>query len=61
MKPDPVLAEVWRVKDKLSAEANYDVATLFKQLKEIERTSGRKYVSLEQPRKTSVKRKKQLR
>ncbi len=60
MKPDPVLAEVWRVKDKLSAEANYNVATLFKQLKEIERTSGRKYVSLE-PRKASAKPKKQSR
>jgi len=60
MKPDPVLAEVWRVKDKLSAEANYNVATLFKQLKEIERTSGRKYVSLE-PRKPSAKPKKQSR
>lgn len=60
MKPDPVLAEVWRIKDKLSAEANYDVATLFKQLKEIERTSGRKYVSLE-PRKPSGKRRKEAR
>ena len=60
MKPDPILAEVWRVKDKLSAEANYDVATLFKQLKETERTSGRKYVSLEK-RKPSAKRNKQSR
>lgn len=60
MKPDPILAEVWRVKDKLSAEANYDVTTLFKQLKETERTSGRKYVSFE-PRKPASKRKKQPR
>ena len=60
MKPDPILAEVWRVKDKLSAEANYDVATLFKQLKEAERTSGRKYVSFKPP-KPSAKRKKQPR
>jgi hypothetical protein len=60
MKPDPILAEVWRVKDKLSAEANYDVATLFMQLREIEHTSGRKYVSLEK-HKPSAKRKKQSR
>ncbi len=45
MKPDQVLAEVWRTKDKLAAEAHYDVATLFDHLRETERTSGRNYVS----------------
>ncbi|NJM54763.1 MAG: hypothetical protein HC841_01485 [Verrucomicrobiae bacterium] len=60
MQPDPVLAEVWRAKDNLASEANYDVATLFKQLRETEHTSGRKYVSLES-RKPSAKRKKQAR
>ena len=58
MKPDPILAEVWRTKDKLAAEVNYDVATLFQKLRETERTSGHNYVSLE-PRKPA-KRKKLL-
>ena len=58
MKPDPILAEVWRAKDKLAAEANYDVATLFKQLRETERASGRHYVDLSKPAKPITKRKK---
>ena len=58
MKPDPILAEVWRTKDKLAAEVNYDVATLFKQLRETERTSGRHYVDLSKSAKPAAKRKK---
>jgi hypothetical protein len=56
MKPDPILAEVWRTKDKLAAEVNYDVATLFARLRETERTSGRNYVSLE-PKKPAKRKK----
>ncbi len=59
MKPDPILAEVWRTKDKLAAEVDYDVATLFQKLRETERTSGHYYVSIESRKPT--KRKKAVR
>ncbi len=44
MKPDPVLKEVWKVKDALAAKHNYDVDAMFRDLRQIQKTSGRKYV-----------------
>jgi hypothetical protein len=34
MKSDPILQEVWDIKDRLAAEAGYDVDRFFDQLKE---------------------------
>lgn len=34
MKSNPLLEEVWRIKDQLAAEAGYDVDRFFDQLKE---------------------------
>ncbi len=33
MKPDPILEEVWRIKDQLAAEAGYDVDRFFENLR----------------------------
>ena len=44
MKPDAVLKEVWKAKDKLAAKYNYDVDAMFRDLQERQKTSGRKYV-----------------
>ena len=52
MKADAVLEEVWKIKDTLAAKHNYDVATLFRDLRKREKSSGRKYVRLK-PRKTT--------
>ena len=32
MKPDPILEELWRVKDALAREADYDIARIFAEL-----------------------------
>jgi hypothetical protein len=34
MKPNPILQEIWDIKDRLAAEAGYDVDRFFDQLKE---------------------------
>ena len=34
MKTDPILQEVWDIKDQLAAEAGYDLNRFFKQLRE---------------------------
>ena len=33
MKPDPILEEVWRIKDDLAREAGYDVHRMFENLR----------------------------
>jgi hypothetical protein len=33
MKSNPILEEVWRIKDQLAAEAGYDVDRFFEQLR----------------------------
>ncbi|MBM3840775.1 MAG: hypothetical protein FJ398_23005 [Verrucomicrobia bacterium] len=41
MKPDPILEELWRVKDDLAREAGYDIARTFAELRAAEgRHSG---------------------
>lgn len=42
---DEVLREVWKNRDKMSAEAGFDVDRLFDQLRERQKTSGHKVVS----------------
>jgi hypothetical protein len=33
MQPNPILEEVWKTKDRLAAEASYDVDLFFEQLR----------------------------
>lgn len=33
MKSNPILEEVWRIKDQLAAEAGYDMDRFFEQLR----------------------------
>jgi hypothetical protein len=44
MTPDPLLKEIWDGKDSLAARDNYDVDTLFRRLRQLQQTSGRRYV-----------------
>jgi hypothetical protein len=36
MKPDPILEEIWKVKDRLAREANYDTNRFFDILRQWE-------------------------
>ncbi len=36
MKPDPILEELWRVKDDLGREAGYDIDCIFAELRAAE-------------------------
>ena len=44
-KPDPVIAELWAVKDAYAAEFDFDTDTICDHLAAVEKTSGRHYVS----------------
>jgi hypothetical protein len=47
MKPDPILEEIWRVKDTLAREAGYDVDRVFDELQRLtadERNAGRRII-----------------
>ena len=55
MTPDPVIAELHRIKDDIAKEFNYDVHALFEHIRQLEKTSGRTYVSFVKPKKTSKK------
>lgn len=50
MYEDDVIEEVWRVKDEIAAEFNYDVHALADALRKDEGKDGRKVVSLEPKR-----------
>lgn len=43
---DLVLQEIWRIKDKLSAERGHDVHRLFADLRKREKTSGHPLANL---------------
>ena len=43
--PDPMVAEVRRIRDEYAAKFNYDLNAIFRDIKERERKSGRTYVS----------------
>jgi hypothetical protein len=45
MRGDPVIEELWRIKDEIAAEYNYDIRAMGKALQEAERRSGRQVVS----------------
>jgi len=42
---DPIVAEVRRIRDEHAVGFNYDPEAIFRDIKEQERRSGRKYVS----------------
>ena len=42
---DPIVDEVRRIRDAYAAKFNYDPDAIFRDIKERERRSGRKYVS----------------
>ena len=42
---DPIVDEVRRIRDAHAAKFNYDLKAIFRDIKEQERRSGRKYVS----------------
>ena len=43
--PDPIVDEVRRIRDAHAAKFNYDLKAIFRDIKEQEKKSGRKYVS----------------
>ena len=45
IKPDPVIAELHRIKDEHARKFNYDVRAMMADLRERQKTSGRTYVS----------------
>lgn len=47
---DPVVAEVRKVKDFLSAKFGYDVAAILSDVRKREKTSGHKLVSFAHPK-----------
>ena len=44
MKADPILAELWAVRDRLAARFDYDLDAIFRHIKEEEAKSGLRYV-----------------
>jgi len=52
--PDPVLEEIWRIKDELSASYGHDVHRLFDEARKREKLSGRCVVNLQARRKKSA-------
>lgn len=49
MKDDPIVIEVRRVRDRHAASFHYDLDGIFRDVKEKEKASGRRYVRF-QPR-----------
>ena len=45
MKPDPILKELWEIKDGLSAECDHDLRRLFDHLKVSQRDRGLRMVN----------------
>ena len=44
MKDDPIVAEVRAIRDQLAEQCGYDLTELFRQLRQQQAISGRKYV-----------------
>ncbi len=44
MKNDPIVAEVRKAREEHAASFNYDLAAIYRDLKEQQKASGRKYV-----------------
>ena len=54
MKADPIVEEVRRVRNEHAARFHYDLKAIYRDLKEQERASGRRYVRFE-PKRVPVK------
>jgi hypothetical protein len=50
MKADPIVEEVRKVRDEYAARFKYDLKAIYRDLKELERTSERCYVKFEPER-----------
>ena len=46
MKDDPIVAEVRAIRDELAAQCSYDLKKIFRQLRQQQSSSGRKYVAI---------------
>lgn len=46
MKNDPILEEVWKIRDEYAKEFNYDLRAMYLDLKARQERAGRKAVSL---------------
>lgn len=44
MEPDPIVAEVRAVRDRLAARFNYDIDAIVRHIRSVEAASGRTYV-----------------
>ena len=44
MKPDPIVAEVRAVRDRLAARFDYDIDAIVRHIQSVEASSGRTYV-----------------
>ena len=44
MKDDPIVAEVRAIRDELARQCGYDLKEIFRQLRQQQSISGRKYV-----------------
>ena len=54
MIKDPIVEKVRRIREKMAAEAGYDIPEIFKRIKESEKRSGRKFVRLSPKRISAV-------
>ena len=45
MKPDPILKELWEIKDGLAAECGHDLRRLFDRLKDSQENRGLRLVN----------------
>jgi hypothetical protein len=50
MNNDPIVEEIRKVRDEHSARFKHDLKAIYRDLKELEKTSGRQYVRLEPKR-----------
>jgi hypothetical protein len=55
MAKDPIVEEVRRIRNEHAARFNYELKAIFRDVKERERSSGRRYVSFEPKRLTAKK------
>ena len=43
-QPDPIITEVWAIRDEYAARFNYDVGEMFRDIRARQEASDRKYV-----------------
>jgi hypothetical protein len=55
MKTDPIIEEIHRIRQEHAEKFNYNLSAIFNDLKEQEKKSGRKFVSLPVKRKLQPK------